>query len=762
MRSIKNITLGLATVGVMSLSGCAGDYLDTIPSTSVSETTINTSLDNLYIALNGIHKEMVSQESGYQCLGGEPGFMMSRDAEADDMNWQTNTWMKAAYLGWQCNMNETNGYNYKFWQIYYQWILNANKILAGLEEVEITSQELFDQIKGEALCIRAWAHFNLVQLYAKRYEAGKDNTQDGIPYREKAVAEEQARNSVEDVYAKINNDLDEACILLSGIKVNDVNHYSEMVILTAKHHDGFCLWPTGLTEYCIRNTPYKDGKGDIVRDLSEACKKYGIKFAVYLSPWDRHQANYGTPEYVDYFYRQLYELLTNYGPVFEIWFDGANGGDGWYGGAKDSRTIDRKTYYDYARAYEMIDKFQPQAVVFSDGGPGCRWVGNENGFAGATNWSFLRAGEVYPGYPKYRELQYGHADGNQWTAAECDVSIRPGWFYHPEEDDRVKTVEQLTDLYYRSVGHNATLLLNFPVNRDGLIHPTDSANAVDFYKNVQKQLANNLLKGVLPIVSNERGGKYTAKAVTDGEYDTYWATEDSVTSAVIEFEWPVPQKVNRMLLQEYIPLGQRVQSFVVEYNKEGEWLPVKLNEETTTIGYKRLLRFETVTTDKLRVNFEKSRACLCINNIEAYYAGETLDVFTAKAEELKTYPFTLPKVDEAEAGKCADKDAATTCFVDGNTLLMDLGTEQTVSSFHYLPDQSEYNKGLIAAYEISVGTEAGAVNQVVSSGEFSNIKNNPILQSVYFSPVTARYVLLKAVRMVENDGPMGFAELGVQ
>lgn len=171
MRSIKNITLGLATVGVMSLSGCAGDYLDTIPSTSVSETTINTSLDNLYIALNGIHKEMVSQESGYQCLGGEPGFMMSRDAEADDMNWQTNTWMKAAYLGWQCNMNETNGYNYKFWQIYYQWILNANKILAGLEEVEITSQELFDQIKGEALCIRAWAHFNLVQLYAKRYEA---------------------------------------------------------------------------------------------------------------------------------------------------------------------------------------------------------------------------------------------------------------------------------------------------------------------------------------------------------------------------------------------------------------------------------------------------------------------------------------------------------------------------------------------------------------------------------------------------------------
>ena len=463
------------------------------------------------------------------------------------------------------------------------------------------------------------------------------------------------------------------------------------VILTAKHHDGFCLWPTQLTEYCIRNTPYKDGKGDIIRELSDACKKYGIKFAVYLSPWDRHQANYGSPEYVEYFYKQLNELLTNYGDVFEIWFDGANGGDGWYGGAKDSRTIDRKTYYDYPRAYKLIDELQPQAVIFSDGGPGCRWVGNENGFAGATNWSFLRAGEVYPGYPKYRELQYGHADGNQWVAAECDVSIRPGWFYHLEEDDRVKTADALTDLYYRSVGHNATLLLNFPVDRDGLIHPTDSANAVNFHQNVQKQLAHNLLAGLSPKASDERGKTFSAKAVTDGEYDTYWATNDGVNSATIEFDLPQTEKINRMMLQEYIPLGQRVKSFVVEYNQEGEWLPVKLNEETTTIGYKRLLRFETVTTDKIRVRFTDSRACLCINNIEAYYAGETSDTYTAKAEELKSYPFTLIGVDAEEAQKCMDKNNQTTCFINRNTLLIDLGEERTITSFHYLPDQSEYN-----------------------------------------------------------------------
>ena len=225
---------------------------------------------------------------------------------------------------------------------------------------------------------------------------------------------------------------------------------------TYAHHDGFCLWPFAGTDYSVANSPYKDGKGDVVRELSEACKKYGLKFAVYLSPWDRHQANYGTPAYLDYFYAQLRDLLTNYGEVFEVWFDGANGGDGWYGGAKETRTIDRRNYYNYPRIYEMLDSIQPQAVVFSDGGPGCRWVGNEKGFAGATNWSFLRKGEVYPGYDKSYQLQYGHADGNQWVAAECDVSIRPGWFYHPEQDSLVKTPEQLVDLYYRSVGHNAS------------------------------------------------------------------------------------------------------------------------------------------------------------------------------------------------------------------------------------------------------------------------------------------------------------------
>ena len=534
------------------------------------------------------------------------------------------------------------------------------------------------------------------------------------------------------------------------------------VILTAKHHDGFCLWPFEGTDYSVKNSPWKNGQGNVVKELSEACKKYGLKFAVYLSPWDRHQANYGTPEYLPYFYAQLHDLLTNYGPVFEVWFDGANGGDGWYGGAKDIRTIDRKNYYNYPRIYEMLDSIQPQAIIFSDGGPGCRWVGNEKGFAGATNWSFLRKGEVHPGYDKSYELQYGHPDGNQWVPAECDVSIRPGWFYHPEEDDRVKSPDQLVDLYYRSVGHNATLLLNFPVDRRGLIHPVDSANAVRFHEMIQQQLKTNLVAGMTTKVSNERGGDFVASALTDDNFDTYWATEDGVTTADIEFSFDTPTRMNRMMLQEYIPLGQRVKAFVVEYLDKDTWLPVKLNEETTTIGYKRLLRFETVETKGIRIRITDARGPLCLSSVGVYDAGNVSDSFVEKVEDIESLPYLLPDVKADEAAKASDKQAQTTCFVEGDRLLIELQEERLVSSLHFLPDQGEPNKGLIANYEIRVGVSKDAVNQLVKSGEFSNIQNNPVMQSVFFTPVKARYIELNATRMIRAGEPMGFAELGVK
>ncbi|MBQ4589215.1 MAG: RagB/SusD family nutrient uptake outer membrane protein [Bacteroidaceae bacterium] len=231
MKSLKYITMGLAVAGAMSFSSCASDYLDTTPTDKVSDIVANQSVSNLYMALNGIHREMVSQESGRQAMGGEPGFMMMRDCEGDDMTWLTNTWMKASWLGWQANMNETSSDNRHIWRIHYQWILNANKILEGLETVPVATgeEDLYNQIKGEALCIRAFAHFDLVQLYAGRYKQGGGNSQLGIPYRETSEVSEMARHTVEEVYSKINADLNEATSLLAGIKANDVNHYTEKV-----------------------------------------------------------------------------------------------------------------------------------------------------------------------------------------------------------------------------------------------------------------------------------------------------------------------------------------------------------------------------------------------------------------------------------------------------------------------------------------------------------------------------------------------------
>ena len=536
------------------------------------------------------------------------------------------------------------------------------------------------------------------------------------------------------------------------------------VILTAKHHDGFCLWPFEGNDYNVSRSPYKNGKGNIVRELSEACKKYGLKFAVYLSPWDRSRAEYATPDYLPYFYAQLRDLLTNYGEVFEVWFDGANGGDGYYGGAKDSRTIDRKNYYNYPHIFKILDEIQPNAVVFGDGGPGCRWVGNEKGFAGETNWAFLRKGEVYPGYPNYPELQYGHADGNQWTAAECDVSIRPGWFYHPEEDDKVKSPEQLTDLYYRSVGHNATLLLNFPVDRDGLIHPTDSANAVNFHKKIQRELANNIVAGMKPQVSNERGGKYVAKAMTDSSWDTYWATKDGVTTADITFNFKRPQLMNRIMLQEYIPLGQRVKKFTVEYiDNKGTWHTVEQDEETTTIGYKRLLRFKTVESKGIRVRILDSRGPICLNNVGVYYGGKDAQLtWSPTSDAIKSKPFSIVSMDETQLTKVVDRDPKTVLSCPKNEVVIDLGRETEISTLMYLPDQSEGRRGLIHLYTVAACNADGSGEKTLKEGEFSNIQNNPVLQTVTFPTVKTRYLKLKANRMVTEGEQMGIAELGVK
>lgn len=389
------------------------------------------------------------------------------------------------------------------------------------------------------------------------------------------------------------------------------------VIIVAKHHDGFCMWDTPLTDYKVTRSPY--GR-DVLAELRKACNKHGLKMGVYLSPWDRNHADYGRPAYVDYYHRQMEHLTSQYGPLFEVWLDGANGGDGYYGGAREKRSIDRRTYYDYDKIHSIVLKNQPKAIIFSDGGPGCRWVGNESGVAGATNWSFLRIADVYPGYPKGQELNSGHADGDAWIPGECDVSIRPGWFYHPEEDDKVKTPEQLVDIFYRSVGRNATMLLNFPVDRSGRVNAIDSTNAVRFHQLIAKELKTNLLRKAKATASIERGRKFCARRLTDGKWNTYWAMPDGVTSGSVTIALTRPTPLNRLLLQEYIPLGQRVRRFTAEALVSGQWQPIDAGEETTTIGYKRILRFPTLEAEALRITINDARGPVCLSNIEAYCA----------------------------------------------------------------------------------------------------------------------------------------------
>lgn len=383
------------------------------------------------------------------------------------------------------------------------------------------------------------------------------------------------------------------------------------IVLTAKHHDGFCLWDTKYTSHNVMNSPY--GR-DLVREVSDACREYGLKFGVYLSPWDRNHPDYGTPAYIDYYRNQLTELLTNYGDIFEVWFDGANGGDGWYGGANERRTIDNLTYYDWPATWEIVRQKQPQAAMFSDGGPDCRWVGNEAGYAGETNWSTLNKAEFAPGHADTYALNHGQEDGTDWLPAEVDVSIRPGWFYHEREDDRVKSVDQLVDIYYNSIGRNGNLILNVPPDRRGLIHPKDSAVLIEFGRAIEAEFAENLAQAADFEASDVRGNtrRFAASKVAG---DGYWATDDDVTAAMLTASFRKPTTVSKIVLQEHIALGQRVQRFSVEAMVDGRWQTL---DEQTTIGYKRIIRFDPVTATAIRVNFLASKACIALDNVGIY------------------------------------------------------------------------------------------------------------------------------------------------
>ncbi len=349
------------------------------------------------------------------------------------------------------------------------------------------------------------------------------------------------------------------------------------VILTAKHHDGFCLWPTATTDHSIRNSSWRGGKGDVLRDLSEAAARRGLAFGVYLSPWDRNNAQYGRPGYIDIYRRQLTELLTNYGLIFEVWHDGANGGDGYYGGARERRTIDKRTYYEWPRTWDLIRSLQPGACIFSDVGPDIRWVGNERGVAGDPCWAAYDplgadGGPASPGDVREKDSPTGTRRGSRWLPAECDVSIRPGWFWHERENARVKTPAQLVELYYQSVGRGANLLLNVPPNRQGLLSPEDVA-ALKAFGDYRRATFGVNLAGK----ARWRGG---------------------------ELELRNPATFDVIRLREDIRYGQRVDSVAIDSHEGGQWREIA---RASSVGPRRLIRLEKpVRAERLRLRVESA------------------------------------------------------------------------------------------------------------------------------------------------------------
>jgi alpha-L-fucosidase len=395
------------------------------------------------------------------------------------------------------------------------------------------------------------------------------------------------------------------------------------LILTCKHHDGFCLWPSKFTDHSVKNSPWKNGRGDVVKEISRACRRDGLKFGVYLSPWDRNRKDYGRPEYLTYYRSQLRELLTHYGPITEVWFDGANGGSGYYGGARETRQIDNRTYYDWPVTRQLVRELQPQACMFSDGGPDIRWVGNESGRAGDPCWATLDAGEFGPGYgPQgggYGErLNRGDRPATDWLPAECDVSIRPGWFYHASEDNQVKTPEQLVDLYYNSVGRGANLLLNLPPDQRGQIHSNDITSLRAFRQILNRTFAHDFAREATVTAANTRGGdaRFEPKNVTDDRRDTYWSTDDTVTTPELVFEFNRPVTFNVVRLREYLPLGQRVEAFALDQWQDGRW---EQFAHGTSIGNCRLVRGAAATT-RVRLRITQAPVCPALSEIGFFEA----------------------------------------------------------------------------------------------------------------------------------------------
>jgi len=398
------------------------------------------------------------------------------------------------------------------------------------------------------------------------------------------------------------------------------------LILVSKHHDGFALWPTATTSYNISKSPWQNGKGDMVKEFEQACRKNGLEFGVYCSPWDRNNAVYGSYDYIRIYRAQLKELYSRYGNLFISWHDGANGGDGYYGGARESRKIDRTTYYGWDTTWAMTRKMQPGASIFSDVGWDVRWVGNERGEAGETSWATntpvpLEGKEkAGPGEVRDDLNPTGTRNGKYWMPAECDVPLRKGWFFHPGENETVKTPEKLFDLYLKSVGRGACLDLGIAPDTRGLLHENDVKALTEFGELLQKTFATDLAKTAEIKASNIRGNKvksFGVSQLTDGNRYSYWATDDAVKTPELILKWETPQRFNLVRLRENIKLGQRIEAVELDAWIDGAWVKAG---GATSIGACRIIKLDkAISTTKLRLRVTQSPVCVALSEIGIFY-----------------------------------------------------------------------------------------------------------------------------------------------
>lgn len=529
------------------------------------------------------------------------------------------------------------------------------------------------------------------------------------------------------------------------------------MIYTAKHHDGFCTWPTKSTKHNIRLSPWKKGKGDVVKEFALACKKHDFAFGTYLSPWDRNCAEYGRKGYLDVYYRQINELLTKYGPIFEIWFDGAMGGDGYYGGAREKRNIGKAdTYYNYEQVVKNIRKLQPDCIIWGAAGRGdVTWGGSEKGFV------------KYP---------LRNARGNKWLSLEGDTPINHrGWFWHPGQGGHVKSPEHLMQVYLGSVGRGANLILNLAPNRRGQLDPADVASLSAFGKMRDRLLAKDYALNASATASEVRGNssKFAASNLTDGDIESYWCPNDGTTTPTAEITLPQPVTFDVVRLREQIRLGQRVEAFKVEALVDGEWVtvvaPGNPGEVETgfnvrggkghTIG-NQVLRWlsEPVTTDRVRLTITRAGACPCISELSLLLmpsATEAEPVVTGEKGDvvLSSKGWTYSGFAAEKAARAFDGNPATMWQIDRTPshFVVDMKKEQSLNGFAYLPRQDGKTQGMTTRYRVELSSD-GKNWRNVAEGEFGNLRANPVEQIISFPATKARYFRFFSTAALDGIG----------